>query len=78
MDVPSERTCRPTCTTGKGGKASFKSPFTTNDGQWTVIRCARAATEVVLYIDGKLNCDNTTITCDYFAGEIDSVTIETS
>jgi hypothetical protein len=87
--------------TGRGGKASFKSPFTTNDGQWHVVRCERTATQVALYIDGvfvgatvhptgkisntspltiggKLNCDNITITCDYFAGDIDSVTIETS
>jgi hypothetical protein len=87
--------------TGKGGKASFKSPYTTNDGQWHVVRCERTATGVTLTVDGvvigqtlhptgmisntlpltiggKLNCDNVTITCDYFAGDIDYVTIETS
>jgi hypothetical protein len=31
-----------------------------------------------LTIGGKLNCDNVVITCDYFAGDIDSVLIETS
>jgi hypothetical protein len=87
--------------TGRGGKASFKSPYTTNDGQWHVVRCERTATQVALYVDGvligatvhatgnisnttpltiggKLNCDNITITCDYFAGDIDNVTIQTS
>lgn len=31
-----------------------------------------------LTIGGKLNCDNITITCDYFSGDIDYVIIETS
>ncbi len=87
--------------TGKAGKASFKSPYTTNDGQWHTVRCERTATAVTLTVDGvvigqtvhatgmisntlpltiggKLNCDNVTITCDYFSGDIDYVTIQTS
>jgi hypothetical protein len=33
---------------------------------------------VPLTIGGKLNCDQISITCDYFAGDIDYVTIETN
>jgi Laminin G domain len=38
--------------TGKGGKASIKSPNLTNDGQWHVVRCERTATGVTLTVDG--------------------------
>jgi len=33
---------------------------------------------VPLTIGGKLNCDQVSITCDYFAGDIDYITIQTS
>jgi hypothetical protein len=31
-----------------------------------------------LVIGGKLNCDQVNITCDYFAGDIDYVKLQTS
>ena len=31
-----------------------------------------------LSIAGKLNCDQVTVTCDYFAGDIDHVEIQRS
>lgn len=49
----------------------------------TVVQSSRAtwgpiSNDVPLTIAGKSNCDQITITCDYFAGEIDWVKIEVS
>ena len=44
----------------------------------TVHATGNISNTLPLTIGGKLNCDNVAITCDYFAGDIDYVTIETS
>jgi hypothetical protein len=36
------------------------------------------ANNIPMTIGGKLNCDQITVTCDYFAGDIDWIKIETS
>jgi hypothetical protein len=53
----------------------------TVDGVRTVTTNGRAGTisnNVPMTIGGKLNCNQNTITCDYFAGGLDYVKIETS
>ncbi len=45
---------------------------------WTNGRAGSISNTIPMTIGGKLNCNQNTVTCDYFAGGLDYVTIETS
>jgi hypothetical protein len=76
---------RPSCLfKGSLGRDATRSPIALNDNLWHTLTCLRTPTSVSLYVDvinntipmtigGKINCDQITITCDYFSGEIDYV-----